>query len=280
MWYTVFDIETTGLDTFRDEIVQFGYVILNEEGEKLRSDCLYFYKDGLVMPDDAYQIHGISAEFLSQYKDDFIPNLIKMAVSVNRAYTVTYNGDRFDVPFLQNYLSRNLISNTVILGNYDVMKLMNHRKKLVDTVKILGITDKELESNHEKWFGKTEGKAHDACYDVTMTATCFLKIINSNKDYNKSADYIEVKKTPEMRLVKASFSGIDFIVSLDSYPFMIPMSEIDSVLKYGIYDNYSFDLDVIDDIRYTSELDTMFVDGVGPAGLKLVLEDNVYKAIL
>ena len=41
-----------------------------------------------------------------------------------------------------------------------------------------------------------------------------------------------------------------------------------------------FDLDVLDDIRYTSELDTMFVDGVGPAGLKLVLEDNVYKTIL
>lgn len=117
----ILDIETTGLDSTRDQLVLLGFIIY--ENDKCYI-IQYFAED-----------NGEERRLLEIY--------LKM---IENKKVITYNGDKFDIPFLNMRLDYNKLF-PVFPETLDIYKLIaNHRKyfvfesmKLMDIEKSIGI---------------------------------------------------------------------------------------------------------------------------------------------
>ena len=105
--YTIFDLETTGLDKAVDQIIQFSGVKIELETFKVIDTLnLKICPDGnFTISIQAYLKHGIRPEHL---KD--CPHLIDVADQIidfiGDDDIITYNGTVFDIPFLIAALKR------------------------------------------------------------------------------------------------------------------------------------------------------------------------------
>lgn len=61
-----FDVETTGLNPNEEHIIEFGAVVVDETGKEL-SSYNELIKTRLIIPDEAYRVHGISKQMLNEY---------------------------------------------------------------------------------------------------------------------------------------------------------------------------------------------------------------------
>lgn len=116
----ILDIETTGLDPSKDSLVVLGLI--------------YFYKDDFYI--DQYFAKNDNEEFklLKIYKE-----------KIKDKKLITYNGDIFDLPFLNIRLINNNLD-TVFPDNKDIYKIIKSKRKLMEfeSMKL---------SNIEKRFG-------------------------------------------------------------------------------------------------------------------------------
>lgn len=116
----ILDIETTGLDPTKDSLVVLGLI--------------YFYKDNFYI--DQYFAKNDNEEFklLKIYKE-----------KIKDKKLITYNGDIFDLPFLNIRLINNNLD-PVFPDNKDIYKIIKSKRKLMEfeSMKL---------SNIEKRFG-------------------------------------------------------------------------------------------------------------------------------
>lgn len=116
----ILDIETTGLDPTKDSLVVLGLI--------------YFYKDNFYI--DQYFAKNDNEEFklLKIYKE-----------KIKDKNLITYNGDVFDLPFLNIRLINNSLD-PVFPDNKDIYKIIKSKRKLMEfeSMKL---------SNIEKRFG-------------------------------------------------------------------------------------------------------------------------------
>lgn len=116
----ILDIETTGLDPTKDSLVVLGLI--------------YFYKDNFYI--DQYFAKNDNEEFklLKIYKE-----------KIKDKKLITYNGDIFDLPFLNIRLINNNLD-PVFPDNKDIYKIIKSKRKLIkfESMKL---------SNIEKRFG-------------------------------------------------------------------------------------------------------------------------------
>jgi DNA polymerase-3 subunit epsilon len=107
----VFDTETTGLDIARDRVIEIGAVVLDgfHEIDKVQ----YYFNPGCSVSKGAFQVHGLSDEFLSQF-EPFCCNKIKdlfqdsVLVAHNASFDMKFLNKEFGLAKLPE------ISNTVI----------------------------------------------------------------------------------------------------------------------------------------------------------------------
>lgn len=196
MKYLLFDIETTGLNVYNDDICQFAYIILNEKFEMVKAEELFFYYDGMHVSPESYEVHHLSAEFLKQYEDKFIDNLAKMHILVSRANVIGHNADKFDYPFVRNFINRfglpdtecnSLIDTVSVFKPYGRMMNRKHAKGWTEYIgkfaptsvslevlpKKLGIDESTITVLEEAMFGKSS-QQHNACYDCIATYLCLM----------------------------------------------------------------------------------------------------------
>lgn len=113
------DIETTGWLKFKvnekgdsvlddeSEILEVGYMTVNMDTKKiLKHGSLYFYKDYFNVESQAQQIHGLTRDFLVQYRDDFDKNLIILNSLIQSTCLVGKNSDKFDIPFIKAFIEK------------------------------------------------------------------------------------------------------------------------------------------------------------------------------
>lgn len=196
MYYTIFDIETTGLYRDQSDVIQFAYVNLDENFQPIKSDILYFYYEGMSWSEEAEAVHHISLETLKQHADEFENNLLKMYVTLSFCNAVTFNGDHFDIPFVRAWLMRQGMPEIRVSMSYDVMQIYNrvlhHAIKLVNLPKQIGLPVETIQTIQDAWFGNIAA-AHDAAYDTTATALAF--------SFAMRKKYIS-KPTSEIKAVK------------------------------------------------------------------------------
>ena len=90
MLYTVFDVETSGLERGCD-VLSFAYALTDESVGVKRAEVLYFWKEGVTQwTEEAYEINHLSKEFLRQYEADYEKNLQKMYIVLSMGHLVGF----------------------------------------------------------------------------------------------------------------------------------------------------------------------------------------------
>ena len=184
MIFTVIDTETSGLSRENADVLSFSYA-LTDGKEILAADTLYFWSDGIKWNQESYQTHGLSKEFLSQYKDDFDKNLRAMFSVIQDSILVGYNSgyiDKFgvlhgfDYQVIKNFLLRNMLDFPIPSSFVDLLKIARSRetnapnKKLQSMVDYYGISREEIVRVNNTVYPGSKAVAHNSGYDVVCTS--------------------------------------------------------------------------------------------------------------
>lgn len=181
--YVVFDIETTGLDSKNDKIIQFAGIKVSN-GEIIDS-IEFFINPEIEIPHFITEINHISNE---DVKDavSIKQGLEKIVNFISNNFLIAHNGINFDMNFLNNKLVENKmrkISNP-ILDTMWLSKAINinlDKHNLARLVKYYGI-------NYD------ENKAHQALYDSELLLQVWLFLKEDLKKYKiKTLDQINKK---------------------------------------------------------------------------------------
>lgn len=165
----VYDIETTGLDKSKDQIIQFA-AIKYDWNEKKIIDSMNLYikpKGSFAIPIGAYLVHGISVDLL---KDKPIFEEVAKSIKdfIDGCDIVTYNGCSFDNAILTEEFHRVGIS-------FDITKLDNYDSFYIERKR----NGNRLAETFARYYGKTMDEcgldAHNALSDVKATLSVFVK---------------------------------------------------------------------------------------------------------
>lgn len=230
--FTVFDIETTGLSSMNNDVIQFAYVMFDSNNQFVKSDNLYFYYEGMSWDQHVADIsHHISLDFLRTQKDKFKENLIKMAAVLNRANVCGHNVVAFDCPFVRNWLKRMGISDFEFGIQQDTMTafrplIKQARIKLTKLSGMCGLTEDSINYATKLWFGNIDRVAsHDARYDVAATALLTLGGINKklimfdkpviHEEYVEDSDNDEMALDDSVSSATANFDPMGYYIECD-----------------------------------------------------------------
>lgn len=164
--FVVFDLETTGLEKDKDQIIQFSAVKFNLSGKIIDSINYQICPDGdYSISIQAYLKHGITPQMLADK-----PHLIQVADDIISFFgdsaIVTYNGTSFDIPFLVMALKRvGKVVDFLSRECYDVYAEERRRHGM------------HLDDVFKRYTGKTMEEAgypaHDALGDSKATLDIF-----------------------------------------------------------------------------------------------------------
>lgn len=179
--FTVYDLETTGFSSASDDVIQFAYATFDDNNQFIKADTLYFFYEGMSWSESAYEVHQIPLEFLAQYKDQFEENVIKMFTVLSGANVSGHNCMSFDCPFAVTWLKRQGLPQLQFGIIQDTMNAFRpfmggHKAKLAKLAERVGVTPNVVQSCMNMWFpNEDDRRAHNAAYDVTLTALITLR---------------------------------------------------------------------------------------------------------
>ena len=188
--WVIFDLETTGLSPYEDEIIQLcvKYIIKDQNGQ---------YHDHLVytefisctrnLPFNITQLTGIKREHLKdapsfeevykKIRDDI--NFIVKDKNIDKVIWFAHNGARFDYLFWFNY-SKNLTDDynfqELFVDTYEISKNTNWSPP---------IENHRLNTIYRHIFNKDIENAHRADMDVIALSEILMKPIIKNQVYDK-----------------------------------------------------------------------------------------------
>lgn len=145
-----FDLETTGLEVWKEKIVQMA--IMYNDGSK----CI-LVNPGISIPEQASYVHKITDEMVKDCPpfSYYAPHIYKLLLKCD-AYS-GYNIRKFDLPILALEMSR---------CGYQIPV-----KPVIDIFEIVNgyEPDKKLGSVYLRYFNEKLEGAHDALHDVKAT---------------------------------------------------------------------------------------------------------------
>ena len=159
-----FDLETTGLSTSKDRIIEICMIKTDEfNNEKEKYYTLVNPGPNVDIAPGAQEKHGISIEEL-EYKPLFSEIATQVYEFIKGCDLGGYNILRFDLPMLIEELMRCNI-------------IINHRKiNVIDPLLIYSTYEsRQLEAAYKKYTGKDLKDAHKAESDIRATMEIFLK---------------------------------------------------------------------------------------------------------
>lgn len=152
----IFDLETTGLNSSDNYIVQFGAIKLNIDGTKEQLEFLV--KPPIPIPLGASEVHGIYDEDVKDAKP-FSEHAYSVMLFMEHCDIGGYNSDFFDIPFLAQELSRNNVC----------YKFLSDSKKIDMFKSESNIYGRKLTDAYKRYTGLELEDAHDAMNDVNAT---------------------------------------------------------------------------------------------------------------
>lgn len=181
----IYDLETSGFSDMNDDILQFAYAAFDDNKRFIKSEILYYYHEGMSWSEDAAKVHGLTLEFLRQYKDQFEENVIKMYSILNHNNVIGYNNHQFDDPFCRNWLMRQGISNLTFAASIDLMVAYRpvykkSRIKLTALADLMGYNPELIKHYCSLYFDTDNSRAHQAQYDVTECILLALHGMGTN----------------------------------------------------------------------------------------------------
>lgn len=256
----VFDIESTGLSTSKDRIVQLAIIKFFADGREPIEKCRLVNPE-MSIPSEAAEIHGITDEMV---KDQPTFKQIAKALFdlVGDSDLCGYNINRFDVPMLMEEFSR--------AG----LELDMTDRKTIDVWKIFQkMEPRDLKSAYKYYCDKELVGGHDAMVDVKAT----IEVLEGQLDKYKGKDYDNGKDEVEKEPVKNDMQSLhDFTNFKDrvDYEGKIILNEngVPS-FNFGKYQNKS----VVDVITSNPGYYNWFMKGDFSTNTKKVVEEIMEK---
>lgn len=175
----VLDLETTGLSPAKDKIIQIAILKIFANDSKAPELKTRYVNPGIHIPEKVTEITGITDEMV---KD--APKFDKIAKGIvsfiGDADIITFNGNRFDIPFLIEELNRCNIELDMSNRHCVDVKRLYHRME-----------PRDLRAAHRKFVGREIENAHDAGADVQAT----LDVLESMLDEYNGVDCINPDDT-------------------------------------------------------------------------------------
>lgn len=163
--YVVFDLETTGLSSWGDEIIEIGAVKIF--GEEIDTVNVFhsMVNPGRLIPPDATAVSGITNEMVANAPkfEEVFPKFLDF---VGQAFLVAQNA-KFDMGFITKYMIKYNVRRTWEV--HDTM-IFSRRAFPEETKHNLDIICQRLGLSIEK------EDRHRAIGDVKVTAQAFLKL--------------------------------------------------------------------------------------------------------
>ncbi|PCE63547.1 3'-5' exonuclease [Sediminicola luteus] len=185
-----FDLETTGTNVAKDRIVEISILKVSPGGKEEKTTWLV--NPEMPIPDEAYQVHGISNEKVAQ-----APTFKELAKEVHAMIKGCdlggYNSDRFDIPLLAEEMLRADV-------DFDMKQTVS-----VDVQTIFHKMEKRtLEAAYKFYCDKDLTDAHSAEADTIAT----YEVLKSQLDRYPELEN-DIKKLSEftMRRKSADFAG-------------------------------------------------------------------------
>lgn len=233
--FIVYDLETTGLKSDTDEIVQFSadkYEVKNGYYEKTDSLNLYI-KPKFPMLQEVIEVHGISNEFLENKPEmEEVFPIIKNFMNLEECVITGYNTSKFDNKFLEHLYKKNGLSFSPLIVT-DIFKMA---QELID---INMVKEKKMKLSHvaEILLENAEANFHNAMEDIRITwqvGMCLCSMYAKQKQESMEDRPIAVIKQ-SWRFNKSH--NVNRVYFKIWYPGAIQDEQIYYDIKYnGLYD--------------------------------------------
>ncbi len=167
----LFDLETTGVDTTKDRIVQIAWMILDHDLKPVGKPVSMLVYPEMKIPAGATEVHGITDEMVKGVLS-FSGIANDLATILKHCHIAGFNSNSFDVPMLVAEFAR---------CGIDVP--FNHQTLFID---VLAIYRKQFSNKltdiYKRLFGKEMANAHDALGDITATKEVMQWLVDNAND--------------------------------------------------------------------------------------------------
>jgi DNA polymerase III subunit epsilon len=182
----VFDVETTGTERQRDQVIELCVQFGLEEGAPSRT---WRFRPTVPMEPGAQQVHGISMEMLADCPP-FVTAIEEIREIFDRAEVIVGYNVAFDIDMLQAEFERARRPGLVLQG-----------KKIVDAFRLWQKREpRSLMHAHQRFVGEEFAAAHSASADVAATGRVLRGMLNqfglSGRDWSDIALECEQPKRP------------------------------------------------------------------------------------
>jgi DNA polymerase-3 subunit epsilon len=151
-----FDIETTGLSTSQDRIVELALIRLSPQGDVL--ERVRRFNPGVPIPPEATAVHGITDEDVAD-EAPFAARARSLARLLEPCDLAGFNIRRFDVPFLMAEFARSGVE-------FDP-----HGRRMIDMQQIFHREERrDLSAAARFYLGREHEEAHTALGDIRTSA--------------------------------------------------------------------------------------------------------------
>jgi len=164
----VFDVESTGVNTTEDEIIQIAAIKLDSEGNVTETFERFLKNNKSVK--DSEKVHGFSDEFLSE-NGESKEVVLKDFLEFSKGAVIVGHNVQFDIDILSSELSRNSLESANFLDTFDTLDIYRRFHPNLSNHKL------ETLSNE---FGTKNKPTHNALDDILSTAELLVKAINKD----------------------------------------------------------------------------------------------------
>ena len=189
--YVIFDIETTGFDPIKDQIIEIGGIKINGKGETIDTfqKFINLYKVDTI-PAKIIELTHITDEMLDKQGEDLAFVMDEFYKFFRDSVLVAQNA-KFDLSFIDYYYLKikNVFLDNLVLDTIDLGKAIYPDKKTYKLSMLIEYFEIKYDSNAH----------HRADYDAKITSEIFIKgmtqlIIDKKILFE---DYISIFKVEE-----------------------------------------------------------------------------------
>lgn len=238
----VFDVESTGTDTTRDEIIQIAAIRINSKGEEIERFMKFLKPSKSVGSSE--KVHGFSDEYLNKYGRNK-KNTLKSFLKFIKGRTLVGHNVQYDINILKSEIERNNLPDTEFKCFFDTLDIYRRFYPSIENHKLctLSVIVNTLHKPN-----------HNALYDILATGEILVYAVDN---------FIKPSKKKRKRLMKSNsekFSKLatDLNNFFDKIKYKRPMEVIQTVVKdfklLDIYGSKSQEADNMREFYFTAKI--------------------------
>ena len=190
----IFDLETTGVDTQKDRVVQLAFLKVGTGGEK--TELVSLVNPEMSIPEEASEVHGITDEDVKDAPT--FKQLVKKIIDfISECDIASFNGNKFDIPLLMSEINR--AGETFSFDEVHLIDAMSIETQLVP---------RTLSAVFERRTGKEMLDAHDAMADVKATYEVLKSQFMELQALDEPVGYKELEKFSREGKERADIAGL------------------------------------------------------------------------